>query len=40
MAFALTPVLYLVHGAIERYLGNDLAAEMRRNASMSYMDKK
>jgi queuosine precursor transporter len=32
MAVALTPVIYLVHGAIERYLGHDLAAEMKRAA--------
>ena len=32
MAVALTPVIYLVHGAIERYLGHELAAEMKRAA--------
>jgi hypothetical protein len=29
MALVLTPVIYIVHGAIERYLGHDLAAEMK-----------
>jgi hypothetical protein len=33
MAVALTPVLYLVHRLVERYLGASLAAEMRRAAS-------
>jgi hypothetical protein len=28
----LTPVIYLVHGWIERFLGEDLAAEMKRSA--------
>lgn len=32
MAVLLTPVIYWVHGAIERYLGHDLAAEMKREA--------
>ena len=32
MALLLTPVIYLVHGWIERYLGHDLAAEMKRAA--------
>jgi len=32
MAIALTPVIYLVHGAIERYLGPALAERMRRSA--------
>ncbi|MBK8920737.1 MAG: queuosine precursor transporter [Saprospirales bacterium] len=32
MAVALTPVIYLVHGAIERYLGPALAAEMKAAA--------
>lgn len=32
MAILLTPVIYLVHGWIERYLGHDLAAEMKRAA--------
>lgn len=32
MAVVLTPVIYLVHGAIERYLGHELAAEMKREA--------
>ncbi len=32
MALVLTPVLYAVHGAIERYLGPALAASMRRAA--------
>jgi uncharacterized integral membrane protein (TIGR00697 family) len=33
MAIVLTPVIYWVHGAIERYLGHDLAAEMKTNAA-------
>jgi len=32
MALLLTPVIYLVHGWIEKYLGNDLATEMKRAA--------
>lgn len=32
MAVALTPVIYLVHAWIERYLGHDLAAEMKAAA--------
>lgn len=32
MAIALTPVIYGVHGLIERYLGHDLAAEMKAAA--------
>ena len=32
MAILLTPVIYLVHEAIERYLGHDLATEMRKAA--------
>lgn len=32
MAIILTPVIYLIHGWIERYLGHDLAAEMKRAA--------
>jgi uncharacterized PurR-regulated membrane protein YhhQ (DUF165 family) len=32
MAVALTPVIYLVHNAIDRYLGPDLAAEMKEAA--------
>lgn len=32
MAFLLTPVIYLAHGIIERYLGPKLAAEMREAA--------
>jgi queuosine precursor transporter len=31
-AIALTPVIYLVHGWIERYLGHSLAAKMKRSA--------
>ena len=31
-AFALTPVIYFIHYAIERYLGHDLAAEMKAQA--------
>jgi uncharacterized integral membrane protein (TIGR00697 family) len=31
-AILLTPVIYLVHGWIERYLGHDLAARMKRSA--------
>ncbi|HEX6192190.1 MAG TPA: queuosine precursor transporter [Chitinophagaceae bacterium] len=32
MALLLTPVIYLVHGWIENYLGRELAAEMKRAA--------
>ena len=32
MAIALTPVIYAAHGAIERYLGPELAGRMRRSA--------
>ena len=32
MAIVLTPVLYLVHGWIENYLGHEQAAEMKRAA--------
>ncbi|MET0466920.1 MAG: queuosine precursor transporter [Chitinophagaceae bacterium] len=32
MAVVLTPVIYLVHNLIERYLGHDTAAQMRRAA--------
>lgn len=32
MALLLTPVIYLVHGWIEKYLGHDLAAEMKQAA--------
>lgn len=32
MAIILTPVIYLIHGWIERYLGHELAAEMKRAA--------
>ena len=32
VAILMTPVIYLVHGAIERYLGHDLAAKMKEAA--------
>ncbi len=32
MAIVLTPVIYLVHGWIERYLGHEQAAEMKQAA--------
>ena len=32
MAVVLTPVIYLVHNIIERYLGHELAAKMKRSA--------
>jgi queuosine precursor transporter len=32
MAILLTPVIYLVHARIEKYLGHDVAAEMKRAA--------
>jgi len=32
MAILLTPVIYLVHGWIERYLGHEQAAEMKKAA--------
>jgi queuosine precursor transporter len=38
MAVLLTPVLYLVHGVIEAYLGKEQAAEMKR-AAMADTDK-
>jgi uncharacterized integral membrane protein (TIGR00697 family) len=37
MAIALTPLIYLAHGAIVRYLGEDVAASMRQ-ASMGEDD--
>jgi uncharacterized PurR-regulated membrane protein YhhQ (DUF165 family) len=33
MAIVLTPVIYGVHGLIERYLGHGLAAEMKTAAA-------
>ncbi|MCW3124413.1 MAG: hypothetical protein JWO03_71 [Bacteroidetes bacterium] len=33
MAFALTPLIYLIHGAIERYLGHDLAKRLKDEAA-------
>jgi len=35
MAVILTPVIYLVHGAIERYLGHDLAKQMKEAAQQA-----
>jgi uncharacterized integral membrane protein (TIGR00697 family) len=35
VAIILTPVIYLVHGWIERYLGEDLAKEMKQAAMKS-----
>lgn len=35
MAILLTPVIYLVHGAIDRYLGPQLAAEMKTAAQQA-----
>ena len=32
MAVLLTPVIYLVHNVIEKYLGHELAAEMKKTA--------
>jgi queuosine precursor transporter len=32
MAILLTPVLYLIHNRIERYLGHDVASEMKKAA--------
>lgn len=32
VAVLLTPVIYLMHGWIEKFLGHDLAKEMKRNA--------
>ncbi len=32
VAVAMTPVIYLMHGIIERYLGYELAAEMKKDA--------
>ena len=33
VALLMTPVIYLVHGLIERYLGHELATEMRKQAA-------
>lgn len=33
VAVLMTPLLYLIHGLIERYLGADLAEEMKRQAA-------
>lgn len=33
VAILMTPVIYAVHGVIERYLGHDLAAEMKKVAA-------
>ena len=33
IALLMTPVIYLVHDIIEKYLGHDVAAEMK-NAAM------
>lgn len=38
VAVALTPVIYLVHNIIERYLGRDLAAKMKRSAMGRHED--
>ena len=35
VAILMTPVVYLVHNAIERYLGHELAAEMKERAAAS-----
>ena len=34
IAIILTPVIYLIHGWIEKYLGHDLASQMK-NAAMA-----
>lgn len=34
IAIVMTPVIYLVHGLIERYLGPSLAAEMKKEAML------
>ena len=33
MALAMTPVIYAVHEAIERYLGHDLAKQLKAEAA-------
>ena len=33
MAFALTPLIYVIHGMIERYLGHDLAQRLKDEAA-------
>jgi hypothetical protein len=33
MAFAMTPLIYLIHAAIERYLGHELAAKLKTQAA-------
>lgn len=38
MAIILTPVIYLVHNIIEKYLGHDLAAKMKDSAMGKYDD--
>jgi uncharacterized PurR-regulated membrane protein YhhQ (DUF165 family) len=35
VALLLTPVIYWVHGWIERYLGHELAASMKKEAMLS-----
>lgn len=36
IALAFTPVVYLIHWIVERYLGKSTAAEMKRNAMRGY----
>jgi hypothetical protein len=33
VALALTPLLYIAHGLIDRYLGKDLAEKMAKEAT-------
>ena len=35
MAILLTPVIYMVHGAIDRYLGHDMAKQMKEAAQQA-----
>jgi uncharacterized integral membrane protein (TIGR00697 family) len=34
VAIVLTPLIYLIHGVIERYLGHEKAAEMKKAAML------
>ena len=38
MAVLLTPVIYIVHEGIERYLGKELAEKMRAKAALGTKD--
>jgi uncharacterized PurR-regulated membrane protein YhhQ (DUF165 family) len=38
VAIVLTPIIYLVHGWIERYLGKSQAADMKRTAMSNELE--